>query len=640
MAESDDDSSDSISLTSTVASSLKDSYPVDDILAERIDDSGEKHYLIQWEGYSLDRCTWEPPENFVESEDVTNDETFREWEAKKLLIAQGAETAFDVVAWERNQVRLAREKQVRQAKRRVKKRRLGRRRQDGSFSENQKRPKSPYRGTSKADAEENSDSRAPKKRKTSASENTMKPVAPEIKANTSAPAKKGIARTKSIPSVLPTEKRAEIIRERRFAAKFKSKTKPKASMKSAPSGPPKVSGAAVLENWDKDLKRKKWGLGDSWHEKAGGMDKHRFNNMSMQHRFALYGKNEPQPDVNQLKFLDLKDGKPLKDAVDSPNALKGKQHKNPYAMIQEKLAEEKLAEQKEAENAREAKQQLAKETEERTSKDSGRKPEVSSRKSTNERGPKVQEESLFVDPVFDEPLSLDIKHGHATETQAGNDSVDVDMQDAPLAGPHTAADRTGARPFSAPKDSSVVREKRDVAEHTDKAVDALKDLRSIQKLDKSSSNQPFELQAPSEGSFTTASRGIGPTRELGESNPPRTTNQEMPEPTAWPLHRLTGDTGQWPKTDVYGALTRKGRENAWVMFRGLMYNVKGLFLLIKKPPREFNVEMHMFCSESEYMEKYHNVCQKTLAALKIVSNIALGREHLLRGRPYTSEAAS
>ena len=650
MAESDDDSTDSISTTSTVASSFKESYPVDDILAERVGENGGTEYLIQWEGYSLDRCTWEPPENFIESEDVTNDETFREWEAKKKLINEGLETPFDIAAWERKQDRLLKETAVRKARRRVKRRRLGKPRQDGSIQESRKRSATSYQGTMKASAGDDSDPRVSKKVKTSVAEDsrnskvetsalgnsraakkvkasTTEDSRTSKKAKTTAPEKKGIARTSTVPSALPTERLPDIVRERKFADTFKPKTKPKASIKSAPSGSSKVSGAAVMENWDKDPTRKKWGLGESWHKNAGGMEKHRFNNMHMKNRFSKHGKMEPQPDVEKLKFVDLKDGKPLTDVTESVGTPKGKQYKSPYQMIQEKLVGET-----EAKNAREAQAQLVKETEDSevresratVAEESNRKEsDESDKRATSNQLPADQEESMFVDPI-EEDTGVHMQQEPATETLTGNNSVDTDMQDAPPDRLHVDADETGARPIPGTEDLGLMRRERDVTEHTNKAVEALKSIHLANNPENSSPNHAAESEAPSESSSTTANRGFGSPSELGGPNAPwkqRATNQEMPAPTGWPLHRLTGGAGlKGPdrsrrfedQSDVYGDLIRKGGTQAAVAFRGLTYNAKGLFLKIKRPPREFNVEMHMLCSEEEYMEKYHDVCSKPL----------------------------
>ncbi|KAJ5484416.1 Chromo domain/shadow [Penicillium expansum] len=78
---------DADSLASTAASEAEAEYFVNDIHAERRfyvepdseDDEGNfvTQYLVEWAGYSMDRCSWEPKEMF------TSEETLDGWEEKK-----------------------------------------------------------------------------------------------------------------------------------------------------------------------------------------------------------------------------------------------------------------------------------------------------------------------------------------------------------------------------------------------------------------------------------------------------------------------------------------------------------------------------------------------------------------------------
>ena len=67
MADSDPDS---ISLTSTTISQDRPCYNVERILAEW--DSGEFgiYYLVEWEGYPLERTTWEPKASFLQEDSL------------------------------------------------------------------------------------------------------------------------------------------------------------------------------------------------------------------------------------------------------------------------------------------------------------------------------------------------------------------------------------------------------------------------------------------------------------------------------------------------------------------------------------------------------------------------------------------
>ena len=93
-AESSDVSDDdTLSLTSTVQSEPQVEYPLEGILAERVI-AGVREYLVKWEGYPDERCTWEPEENFQ------NDSTLPEWIKQKARIEEGSARPYDVEALE------------------------------------------------------------------------------------------------------------------------------------------------------------------------------------------------------------------------------------------------------------------------------------------------------------------------------------------------------------------------------------------------------------------------------------------------------------------------------------------------------------------------------------------------------------
>jgi len=52
-------------------------YEIERILAEKIDDENNHVYLVKWDGYPDEECTWEPAENF------THPDALREWAAQK-----------------------------------------------------------------------------------------------------------------------------------------------------------------------------------------------------------------------------------------------------------------------------------------------------------------------------------------------------------------------------------------------------------------------------------------------------------------------------------------------------------------------------------------------------------------------------
>lgn len=116
---SDADSDDSISLTSTVFSEddPDNTYIVENILAERWFSEEERtKYLVKWEGYPMERASWEPIEMFDDKN------TINEWKALKLRHESGnPPPQFDWRQWDADREREAYDQQVRKM-RRVKKR--------------------------------------------------------------------------------------------------------------------------------------------------------------------------------------------------------------------------------------------------------------------------------------------------------------------------------------------------------------------------------------------------------------------------------------------------------------------------------------------------------------------------------------
>lgn len=115
---------DADSLASTAASEAEAEYFVNDIHAERRfyvepdseDDEGNfvTQYLVEWAGYSMDRCSWEPKEMF------TSEETLDGWEEKKKQIAEGRVTPFNLKSWEKRMAMLEKKTKKRKEARRRK----------------------------------------------------------------------------------------------------------------------------------------------------------------------------------------------------------------------------------------------------------------------------------------------------------------------------------------------------------------------------------------------------------------------------------------------------------------------------------------------------------------------------------------
>lgn len=110
---------DDISIPSTAISEQKDEYEIEGIVAERRVD-GMMQYLVRWEGYPLERSTWEAIEAF------TNPKvTLADWGETKQKIARGEIEAVDVDALQQQVFKLEDEKEDRRRRRRAKRKRLG-----------------------------------------------------------------------------------------------------------------------------------------------------------------------------------------------------------------------------------------------------------------------------------------------------------------------------------------------------------------------------------------------------------------------------------------------------------------------------------------------------------------------------------
>ena len=65
--ESEDDT---VSVTSSIRSEQQDEYEIVRVLGEDVNEKGITVYLVEWEGYPLERCSWEPAAQFTSSESI------------------------------------------------------------------------------------------------------------------------------------------------------------------------------------------------------------------------------------------------------------------------------------------------------------------------------------------------------------------------------------------------------------------------------------------------------------------------------------------------------------------------------------------------------------------------------------------
>lgn len=95
----------------------------------------------------------------------------------------------------------------------------------------------------------------------------------------------------------------------RGPARFASKSAPSAKR-------PPVTGAAVLSNWASSLKPRKYYSGASAN---GNVKVKPAENLSTRRRYEKAGRNEPAPDIEQLTFVNLKDGRPIENPSRKPS---------------------------------------------------------------------------------------------------------------------------------------------------------------------------------------------------------------------------------------------------------------------------------------------------------------------------------
>lgn len=114
-----DEDNDAISVTSTISDQhgSEDEFGVANLLAEKTSD-GETFYLVEWDGFALDECTWEPAVNL-------GSELREMWEETKRKQQSGEETPFNLQDFADAVNKSALEKQERRRRRNAKRKRLG-----------------------------------------------------------------------------------------------------------------------------------------------------------------------------------------------------------------------------------------------------------------------------------------------------------------------------------------------------------------------------------------------------------------------------------------------------------------------------------------------------------------------------------
>ncbi|KAF2767519.1 hypothetical protein EJ03DRAFT_337625 [Teratosphaeria nubilosa] len=350
----EDSEYDSVATQTQESSDEEGDYNVEELLAEKKSgEDGMKHYLVNWQGYPDYRMTWEP-EHHVASEVL-----LKQWEERKKLIAQGKVQPFDVDAWEarKNKWRAEREDRARRRKIKLRKRRMRQGLPISTSASDEEfdsgKPLGSRRSRGKAldsgDEDVIMGGTSPKKR--------VKP--PAVKPRKGIAQRLNVSRRRVIEESDDESEHTSLFEEetrqglphpadenRSPAALEGSKTSrlpttitPKpAVMQSAQQTEPalqKKVGPGLVRlrrptvNTDQPTakKSKKNVLGhnpfapkaphrqQALREKPKDQQGAHFKNLSQMSRMNAYGRIEPQPDINQLTFVDMNKDDPVQNQV-------------------------------------------------------------------------------------------------------------------------------------------------------------------------------------------------------------------------------------------------------------------------------------------------------------------------------------
>ena len=607
------DSEDSISVTSSIESELRDRYALERILAEQVGQDGSPQYLAKWEGYPIERSTWEIEANF-------DPETLEEWRAKKARELAGLDRPYDIEEHYRKIDEFEAAKAERKERRKKKRRHLrlerlsSERRGDSnpnSLDEhendsirlqntNKRLVKPPRTLLRSRSASTTSESDQPfKVRKPSIP--SAKPLhasfsvsSAEPKGNKARqlPVKKANLAKPAVPIRGPPSTKT-FLPTRNFnktpnattpvlGATFDPASIPKAATSAysnlkpalrkdrygalghGPGRPQRerVQGADVMKNWDIAPRERKRTTARHVDPDNRDPTAKQYGQLSRLNWQKKYLGNEPQPDHKSLQLFDPKDKKlveKLENVLPARRYTGGvTQEKTPFQKWQDEVKQRALDEGLVGEKA------------------TTHNPSVG-----HDRG------ELFVDEAVESPIE-----------------EDTEMTDAP------AMPQLDTRRVSAPQLLKQPLGRPSPPQQMEISSDAMSTPTSKPPMVQRTASGPS-------GSHTQ----IQQMTSMRSQEPPRMPPGMDRPPNELFFEQMLGDFGSGPPTkkdeiyrkedtsDIYGCLSFKGIFASQVIYRGLSRLVGRLFLSNKARSPNHTIKLEQLCSASDYKLHHHDVSE-------------------------------